>query len=366
MVEVYQEMAGKLSMNCRYRDLFLCESYAHVQSFRENLIRLAENTEKQAALQEIFRNVHTIKGMAAAMGFTEMTHLTHVLEDVLDLTRKGKRMLTTELLELLIRSCAVLSEMVDDISSGGSGAPDTECTAALATAVHSARSMYKGWEEGAQNSLYRTVKLCGKKSDVLKEEFLHRKVPLHILFNQCAQMVYETAQTLGKEARLTTEGGDIALEYTQIIALNELMIHLLRNALTHGIEFSHERVAKGKSRMGEIGIFAHCERDSLFIIVTDDGAGIDTDSIRRQATAQGLLTPAEAQHFTDAQILWLIALPGFTTVSQVTEFSGRGVGMDAVYKKITALSGELTIETHPDRGVSFKIRLPYTAALERA
>ena len=179
-------------------------------------------------------------------------------------------------------------------------------------------------------------------------------------------MISETARALGKEARLTIEGGDIELEYAQIAALTEPIIHLLRNALAHGIEFPHERIAKGKPRMGEIGIFAYCEEDHLFIILTDDGAGIDTGVIRRQVVEQGLLTYAQVQHLSEAQVLWLIALPGFTTASEVTELSGRGVGMDAIYKKITALSGQLAIETHLDRGVSFKIRLPYTADLVSA
>ena len=364
-VEAHQEMT-ELSMDHRYRDIFLCESYAHLQSFREHLIHLAENKEEQAELQEVFRNIHTIKGMAATMGFADMAHLTHEIEDALDLIRKGKRVITAELLELLTCSGVILGQMLDDIGSGGRGASDSGCAATLAAAVRSMCFGHRGQEETNQISVHRAVKLYGQDSDVLKEGFLHRRVPLHMLFNQCAQMISETARALGKEARLTIEGGDIELEYAQIAALTEPIIHLLRNALAHGIEFPHERIAKGKPRMGEIGIFAHCEGDHLFIILTDDGAGIDTAVIRRQAVEQGLLTYAQVQHLSEAQVLWLIALPGFTTASEVTELSGRGVGMDAIYKKITAISGQLAIETHLDRGVSFKIRLPYVADLVSA
>ena len=117
-VEAHQEMT-ELSMDHRYRDIFLCESYAHLQSFREHLIHLAENKEEQAELQEVFRNIHTIKGMAATMGFADMAHLTHEIEDALDLIRKGKRVITTELLELLTCSGVILGQMLDDIGSGG-------------------------------------------------------------------------------------------------------------------------------------------------------------------------------------------------------------------------------------------------------
>ena len=164
----------------------------------------------------------------------------------------------------------------------------------------------------------------------------------------------------------TIEGEETELDRTVIDEIGDPIMHLLRNSLDHGVESPDAREAKGKPRVGEVGLIARHEGNNVVIMITDDGAGIDASKIRRKAVEKGMITQDEADRLDDADAVRLIFLPGFSTAEQITDISGRGVGMDVVRSKIEALSGHVDVETHIDEGSIFKIKLPLTLAIIQA
>ena len=193
-----------------------------------------------------------------------------------------------------------------------------------------------------------------------------RMVPVSAVFNRFPRMVRDVSKELGKEINLTIEGEETELDRTVIDEIGDPIMHLLRNSLDHGVESPDAREAKGKPRVGEVGLIARHEGNNVVIMITDDGAGIDAGKIRRKAVEKGMITQDEADRLDDADAVRLIFLPGFSTAEQITDISGRGVGMDVVRSKIEALSGHVDVETHIDEGSVFKIKLPLTLAIIQA
>ncbi len=193
-----------------------------------------------------------------------------------------------------------------------------------------------------------------------------RMVPVSQVFNRFPRMVRDITKELNKEINLTIEGEETELDRTVIDEIGDPIMHLLRNSLDHGVEMPDDRVAKGKPRVGEVGLIARHEGNNVVIMVTDDGAGIDADKIRRKAVEKGLYTQEEVDKLDDADAVRIIFLPGFSTAEKISDISGRGVGMDVVRSKIEALSGHVDVETHVNEGSVFKIKLPLTLAIIQA
>ena len=553
-------------MDNQYMDMFLDESHEHLQSLNEGLLRLEENMEEIDAVNDIFRNAHTLKGMSATMGFAKIAELTHEMEDVLDLVRKSQIKLNEDIMDTLFKCLDSLEQMVDSVGNGeaedvvdvsdlvaklssiskGTPAPAAATPAAAAPAATAAGGntgmaemefddidldvMKKAKEAGmnlfhAKITLMETCVLKAARSvmvmqaldevgDVIKSvppaedleqekfersfeiiiatsadaqavqnavdtvseiEDVHvesvdpdkvgkgaapapaaaapaakpaapaakkeaakpaaaapkkqhqsqsvrvdiekldtlmnlmgelvinkvrleqigqthrltdlmetleqmdrvtgdlqnivmkvRMVPVSAVFNRFPRMVRDVSKELGKEINLTIEGEETELDRTVIDEIGDPIMHLLRNSLDHGVESPDVREAKGKSRTGEVGLIARHEGNNVVIMITDDGAGIDASKIRRKAVEKGMVTQSEADSLDDADAVRLIFLPGFSTAEQITDISGRGVGMDVVRSKIEALSGHVDVETHIDEGSIFKIKLPLTLAIIQA
>ena len=193
-----------------------------------------------------------------------------------------------------------------------------------------------------------------------------RMVPVSQVFNRFPRMVRDVTKELNKEINLTIEGEDTELDRTVIDEIGDPIMHLLRNSLDHGIEMPDEREAKGKPRIGEVGLIARHEGNNVVIMVTDDGKGIDADIIRHKAVEKGLFTQEEVDSMDDADAVRIVFLPGFSTAEKISDISGRGVGMDVVKSKIESLSGQVDVETHVNEGSIFKIKLPLTLAIIQA
>ncbi|MBR4695499.1 MAG: chemotaxis protein CheA, partial [Selenomonadaceae bacterium] len=193
-----------------------------------------------------------------------------------------------------------------------------------------------------------------------------RMVPVSQVFNRFPRMVRDVAKELNKEINLTIEGEETELDRTVIDEIGDPIMHLLRNSLDHGVEHPDDREAKGKPRVGEVGLIARHEGNNVVIMVTDDGAGINADKMRRKAVEKGMMSQEEVDKLDDADAVRIIFLPGFSTAEQISDISGRGVGMDVVRNKIEALSGHVDVETHIDEGSVFKIKLPLTLAIIQA
>lgn len=193
-----------------------------------------------------------------------------------------------------------------------------------------------------------------------------RMVPVGQVFNRFPRMVRDLSRDLNKEVNLIIQGEETELDRTVIDEIGDPLVHLLRNAIDHGIETPNERQAKGKNAIGEIRLIARHEGNNVIIIVEDDGKGINPDIIKQKAVDKGLISQADAEKMDSNDAVRLVFLPGFSTADVVTDVSGRGVGMDAVKNKIESLGGMVDVETKLNEGSKFKIRLPLTLAIIQA
>ena len=193
-----------------------------------------------------------------------------------------------------------------------------------------------------------------------------RMVPVDQLFRRFPRIVRDVGRQCGKEVELLVRGGQTDLDKSILDAIGEPMTHLVRNAISHGIESAEERVSAGKRAQGTLRLSAYHQGNQVVIEVSDDGRGIDTEKVKQRALAQGLLDAGQADRLTEAETLELILRPGFSTAEEITEISGRGVGLDVVQSVLGHLKGTVQIETGRGRGTTFRMRLPLTLAIIRA
>jgi two-component system, chemotaxis family, sensor kinase CheA len=193
-----------------------------------------------------------------------------------------------------------------------------------------------------------------------------RMVPVDQLFRRFPRIVRDVARHCGKEVELIVRGGQTDLDKSILDAIAEPLTHMVRNAVGHGIETAEERVHAGKRPQGTLRLAAYHQGNQVVIEVSDDGAGIDPEKVRQRALSQGLLQPAEAARLSETETLDLILKPGFSTAEEITELSGRGVGLDVVQSVLGRLKGTVQIETALGRGTTFRLRLPLTLAIIRA
>ena len=188
-----------------------------------------------------------------------------------------------------------------------------------------------------------------------------RMLPIGATFNRFKRLVHDLSQELGKNVQIVTAGAETELDKTVIERLSDPLMHLIRNAVDHGVEAPEGRRQQGKAESGTIWLSAAHVGASVVVVVRDDGRGIDRAAVRRRAESAGLLAPGA--EISDRDLLRLILAPGFSTADTVTELSGRGVGMDVVKRAIDALRGELEISSKAGEGTTFTIKLPLTLAI---
>lgn len=193
-----------------------------------------------------------------------------------------------------------------------------------------------------------------------------RMVPIEQVFNRFPRMVRDLAKELNKEVEFLVEGKETELDRTVIDEIGDPLIHLLRNAIDHGIESPSVRTQNGKSSLGTIVLRARHEGNNVFIEVEDNGGGIQTERIKRKAVDKGIISVKEAEEMTSEQAVELLFSPGFSTAENITDVSGRGVGLDVVKSKIESLNGEIQVESKLGQGTKFKIKLPLTLAIIQA
>lgn len=203
--------------------------------------------------------------------------------------------------------------------------------------------------------------LSGLIEDMRDSAMQMRMVQIGATFNRFQRVVRDVSRELGKEIELLTEGGETELDKSVVEKIGDPLMHLVRNSMDHGIESAELRLARGKPARGCLTLSARHEAGSILIQIRDDGGGLDTERILAKAVERKLVQPK--QQLSEAEIHQLIFEPGFSTAEQVTELSGRGVGMDVVRRNIQALRGSVTVESWPGQGCAFTIRLPLTLAI---
>lgn len=193
-----------------------------------------------------------------------------------------------------------------------------------------------------------------------------RMVEVAQVFNRFPRMVRDLSKAKGVKINFNIIGKEIGLDRTVLDEIGDPIMHLLRNAIDHGIESSKDRIAKGKSEVGNINLIAKREKDHVEIIVEEDGKGLDLESIKASAIKKGVVSKEEASKLTEKETINLVFAPGLSTAKKVTDVSGRGVGMDVVKTKITALGGTVEVYSKKDEGTRFTLNLPLTLAIIQA
>ncbi|CQR56456.1 chemotaxis protein CheA [Paenibacillus riograndensis] len=556
-----------MDMN-QYLSMFIDESNDHLQSLNESMMGLEANPEDLSIVQVIFRSAHTLKGMAATMGFEDLASLTHQMENVLDLVRNNKLRMQDFIFDTLFKSLDALESMVEDITGGGEGKADVsaivaslqaivrgEIPTAASTAAPSAAApaaeapvfldefQYSVLEQSLQEghkvlyvdvairkdcqlkavraymvfdllersgevvksfpsvqdieqekfdhsfSLYyitqkeaseiqamilnlseidkvtavaldqeslrqmgqdmvaataeapapakeaapvsnaspasaahakeeagkpapvrtggapsRTIRVDIERLDVLMNLFSEllidrvrleqlasevqntdltetvehmgrvsgdlqnivmklRMVPVDTVFNRFPRMVRDLAKSLDKKIDLVVTGAETELDRTVIDEIGDPLVHLLRNAVDHGVEGIQDRLAAGKSDTGTVNLRAFHSGNHVFIEIEDDGAGINPQKILQSAIKKGILSQEQASSYSDDEAIQLLFAPGFSTAEVISDVSGRGVGLDVVKSKITSLGGNVVVYSTQGKGTNFSVQLPLTLSI---
>ncbi|TLY52205.1 MAG: chemotaxis protein CheA [Gemmatimonadetes bacterium] len=501
----------------QYAELFLAESREHLSACNQLLLEWERAPASPVPVGGLFRAVHTVKGMAATMGYARVTDVAHRTENLLDLLRRGSQPATDDLLQLLFRARDSLEQAVelsvvgreDEIDAaeiladldgaaaalagpGGRPAPapgpapaveapavagrlvqvtlrseaplkggrallvlkkaqalgpvrnvtpsetafesddfdgrfsfriETTAPAAdverVVRAAGDVEHLTVGGEErrapspgaapgaaqapdaksrhirvdlrrldGLMDLIGELVTARGRLNELaaqrrdpavddvaiqisrlsteLQAEIIQaRMTPVWQVFDRFPRLVRDLARELGKQVAFRVEGKEIELDRAILDELGDPLLHLLRNAVDHGIEAPAERRSRGKKPEGEIVLAAVRERASVVISVSDDGRGIARAKILERAKRDGVVDP-HAEALSDDQLLRVLARPGFSTAESVTSVSGRGVGIDVAMTRIRALGGSIDIRSQEGKGTTFVLRLPVTLAIVRA
>lgn len=521
-----------------YLDMFFDEAKEYIETLNNGILTLEQNPEDKATIDAVFRAAHSLKGMSAAMGFDNLTELTHKMENKLDQVREGRMKLKTKFVDLLFQALDNVQFLVEKIRENEGAEPedinmagfidelaaysadndDNSAAAADSTQLKEsglsteekeqlgkekkdkeriynfkieiadqelqnvrAFMVFKKLDEigrvfksnidkdeiesreedidyldiyalswlakkefkeelnevssinitefeeiealelestdsEEKNGLHAehnlnsfsgssTVRVDISKLDTLmnmvgellinktrlqslnieKSKFneiipqldrvtmeLHhivmqiRMVPVGVMFSRFPRMIRDLSNKMEKDINFVMEGQETELDRSIIDELSDPLTHLLRNAIDHGIESPEERKEKGKNPVGKIELKAYQKGSEILIEVKDDGAGIDAEKIGRKALEKGIVTEEELEQLEKRDILDFVFHPGFSTASEVTDVSGRGVGMDIVRNTVKKLDGQISIESELGSGSSFIISLPLTLAITQA
>ena len=220
------------------------------------------------------------------------------------------------------------------------------------------------FQEARLRQFDETLSQLGRISGDIQELVTKlRMVPVSFTFDRFPRLIRDLSKTLNKNVELVLEGEDTELDRTVIDEIGDPMVHLIRNSMDHGIEHPEERKALGKPEKGILKIAAYQEGSGVVIEVSDDGAGIDPERVKQKAIERGILTEDRAAIMSDEEATQIVLLPGFSMAKQITDLSGRGVGMDAVKTKVEQLGGQFDLVSKKNEGTHVYIRLPLTLAI---
>lgn len=402
---------------------FIVESREMLETAEGAMLELENDPENLDHINTIFRAFHTIKGSAAYLGQARLSSLAHLAESLLSRTREKEIRCTGGYANLSLQSIDLLKEMFDRLNARLDGGeltlPDSyanlfetltdpesagisESAATQMGSVSSDRSEDEttkkqtpsdasvrvrtdrldqlidmvgelviaqsmlAQDEAALQATHpdvsRKIAHAGKIVRDLQDLSMGmRMVPLRATFQKMSRLVRDLANKTSKEIDLTTRGEDTEIDRNMVDLVADPLVHMVRNAVDHGVETPERRLAAGKSRNGALRLSAYHSGGDVIIELKDDGAGIDKDAVIAKAIANGLIDSDKGM--TDDQIFNLIFAPGFSTAAKVTDVSGRGVGMDVVRRNIEQMRGRVQIASEKGSGTTFTVRLPLTLAI---
>lgn len=400
----------------KHKEAFLSEARTHVDAMNHGLLKLEKSPEDLKYLHDVFRAAHTLKSMSATMEYKELATLCHAMEDVLDAVRNHALALSNCVDELFL-CCDFLVTSLKAINKTGkekdAKARVQNLQQILKHKKHDAtlpkvdNSKVNNSEETiASIDKVQSIEVKVEKLDNLlnlAEEMLVNKMKLEIIrerldnpelsaitetmgriisdlqynvmkvrmvnigfvFNQFPRMVRDLAKKQNKEVNLEIYGDDIELDRTIIDEISESVLHLIRNAIDHGLETRKEREEHHKNPVGQIRIGATRTKEFVVIEVSDDGRGLDMEGIKAEASARGLISKDEIEDATetaDDKTMNTI-FSGISTSKKVTDISGRGLGLNIVKQKVESVNGTIRVKTTPGQGTTFFIEIPLSLAV---
>ncbi|MBI5485228.1 MAG: chemotaxis protein CheA [Deltaproteobacteria bacterium] len=407
----------------QYRDLFVSEARGHLNAFNELIVRLEGSDGDKATINELFRHAHSLKGMAATMGYDPVAALAHAMEGQLSRVRSEECPFVPALADLLLESADNLGEMISQVESGSetireaaelverlasfnpdevksepdAQEPDPVRTSQPQAPAHNFRQSdtFKSIRIRTETldhlvnitgelitNRYHLVdcvsqyggndfdepihRLTGLLRELRDEVFKARMLPFAFIAERFPRLVRDLARKQGKEISFHLDGRNIELDRAILEEITEPLVHVLRNAVDHGMEPPDRRVAAGKPLNGDIRLSVTRDKDHVDIVIEDDGCGMDPERIKSKAVEKGIINGEQAAAMTPQEALMLVCAPGLSTAESVSDVSGRGVGMDAVRTAVHSLGGVLTIQSEIGRGSRFIMRLPITVSIINA
>lgn len=385
--------------NSQYRDMFVQEAREHITNLNEFLLKLEKEPDVQEHVNTLFRSAHSLKGMAATMGYDQIREMCMAIEGLFEKFRKGEEKMSANLANSLFRCFDVLDELVNDeskkielepylqqlqnpsenentngsdVSSSGHTKSQTirvkmedldSLVNLVGELVIDKMRLERSIEDTSDETHQVLMSLSRLVSELQYQTMKVRLVPIEQIFNRFPRMVRDLASSLDKEVKFEMEGLGIELDRTVLDAITEPLLHILRNALDHGIEIPSERESLGKPKSATIKLTASRVGDRVAIEVKDDGRGIDLERIKIKAIEKKIISETEAQKMNDDDVINLLGTPGLSSVASVTDLSGRGVGMDVVFKQVENVGGHVQINTKKGFGTSMTLIIPLSLAI---
>lgn len=365
--------------------IFQAEADEHLRATEEALVSLEAHPDDEELLHGVFRAMHTLKGSAACIGLEAISELAHVQEELLERLRDRRIPVTRGVVTLLLAAVDALRQQVSSEASAGRSEPAVlgpvsgalqhatlrvdiqklDALVDLAGEISIARGRLRQLLERGGRRSHEALEVHREADrlfhDLQEQVMRARMVPVGPLFRQYVRVVRDLTAARGKRAELHLEGEGVEIDARVCEQLKGPLTHMVRNAVDHGIEAPGERAARDKPPVGRIVLRAQHDAGGILVQVEDDGAGIDRERVLARGRALGLVQDGE--RLTDAEVLRLLFEPGFSTSVQVTELSGRGVGLDVVRRDIEALRGSVAISGPTGRGTTMTLRLPLTLAI---
>ncbi|MDX2471486.1 MAG: 7TM diverse intracellular signaling domain-containing protein [SAR324 cluster bacterium] len=304
-------------------------------------------------IDSVMRCYHTIKGGCASYGMVKVAKVAHEIENILAPVAKGTQTIDQEILQVLRKDTGTLEEVLHNILADLNDIIPPEDRNLKQTFYRVSDEKIIKLEEFMLNRIgsEHLALIKGEIDNLIAQ-------PLGPMLRKYATAAEELGNQLNKTVEVSIKGAEIEIPVHKFDSFFTAFIHLVRNSVDHGLEDSGMREMMGKKPQGQIRIEAELDKTDLKLTVADDGAGIDAERVSKIATEKGIITEAQAATLTAKDTYDLIFAPGFSTKEQVTDVSGRGVGMDAVKSAVEDLQGSINIQSVQDEGTTFEVRIP--------
>ena len=397
-----------------YRELFMAEALEYYDSMSRHLSELERNPQDTPALNELFRLMHNLKANARAMGHTDLGEVAHKMETLFGQVRSQERTFAGSLVTYAFRALDAAGTMIRAIGAGQEMpgvAPLLESLELLIKGEEPVVAPVQTTEQEADADASRKLELSDlvyipvKKLDnllnlvgelvidrdriltlaaelnspALEATARHlfrisddlqysvmdvRLVGAGVLLNKFPRVVRDVAAAESKQVELTLAGQDVQIDRNVLQLITDALLHIVRNAVSHGLEPPAERQAAGKPAVGQLRITALTERDDVLLQVQDDGRGINVEAVKAKAIRKNVVTAEAAAALDEQGVYMLLFEPGFSMAETITDISGRGVGLDVVKLAIDSLGGRLRVTSELGKGTTFTLVLPTSIAVK--